>query len=259
MSESGFFSSVKRDFVDIRKDEWPKALGLSLLFFLVIAIFWVLKPMKRGVILSYFGQEETLRLLGYTLSGAQAEQVGKVITMVVAYLMVILFTLLVRRLRRQYLVVVFCSAFAVLFLFYAARMDSLTAPIVWSFYVSGDIWTTLMVTTFWAFANDINAPGEARRIYGVVGLGGVVGGFVGATAVASLVERVGRPPLLLALVALLAGIVGLTFWIDRRTRRRSEERDQPCCPEREGRAEDADARPSGSAAIEGARLVFESR
>jgi len=57
------FERIRREFFDIRSGEWPKALGLSVYFFLVIAIFWVLKPIKRGLIISYFG-DHPLHLAG---------------------------------------------------------------------------------------------------------------------------------------------------------------------------------------------------
>lgn len=79
---------LKERFFDLEGEEWPRALGLALFFFLVIAVFWVLKPMKSGMFLSYFSANP-VEVLGWTLSGAQAEQLARVLNMVVAYLVVI--------------------------------------------------------------------------------------------------------------------------------------------------------------------------
>ena len=57
-----------------------------------------------------------------------------------------------------------------------------------------------MIPLFWAFMNDIVRADEAKRIYGIVGLGAVVGGFLGNTYVRANVEDVGREPLLLFLI-----------------------------------------------------------
>jgi ATP/ADP translocase len=122
---------------------------------------------------------------GWVLSGAQAEQVGKVLNMIVAFAVVGLFTWLVRRYARHYLILVFCAIFGGLFLFFGSVIDQiemLGPSGVWAFYVTGDIWTTVMVATFWAFANDLNTGDQAERLYGIVGLGGVVGGFVGGAS-----------------------------------------------------------------------------
>lgn len=246
---------LRKRFFDVRPGEWPRALGLSLYFFLVIGIFWILKPMKRGVIVNYFG-ERPIDLWFMTLGGAQAEQLGKVLNMVVAFAVVALFTWLVRRMARHYVVLVFSLIFGGLFIVFAGIVDNLgvAGPLgVWTFYVTGDIWTTVMVPIFWALVNDINSAEEAERLYGIIGLGGVVGGFVGSSVVAGLVEEVGREPLLYACLVPLACIVGIVFWIHR-TEEADHAADDPCCPEDEQIHDD-----EGSAFFEGARLVVASR
>ena len=247
--------TLRKRFFDLRPGEWPRALGLALFFFLVIAVFWVLKPMKSGLFLSHFS-EHPVRVLGYTLSGAQAEQLARVLNMVVAYVVVVGFTAVANSCTRRKVILFFCLAFGALFLLFAARIGDPSELLVWSLYVAGDIWTTAMVATFWAFSNDLTTAGEAERMYGVVGLGGVVGGFVGASVVSSLVEEVGRAPLLVGLLVPLAAIVALSWWIDARARRRRGEELDVACPE-EGE-EDGDRR--GIEAIwRGGQLVLSSK
>ncbi|MFW6193828.1 MAG: NTP/NDP exchange transporter [Gemmatimonadota bacterium] len=247
---------LKERFFDIETEEWPRALGLSLFFFLVIAVFWVLKPMKSGMFLSYFSAHP-VEVLGWTLSGAQAEQVARVLNMVVAYVMVVGFSMVADSCTRRKLILFFCMAFGGLFLLFAAGVDRPTEPLVWSFYVAGDIWTTTMVATFWAFANDITTAGEAERMYGVVGLGGVVGGLVGASVVSSLVEQAGRASLLVGLLAPLAVIVALAFWIDARARaRRGEDLELACPPDDE---DDDTADDEAGAFWRGGQLVLSSK
>ena len=251
------FSAFQEALFDIRRDEWPKAIGLSVYFFLVIAVFWVLKPMKRGLIISYFG-DDPINLLGLALDGAQAEQLGKVLNMGVAFLVVIAFTWLVRRVPRHRLIAGFCAVFGGLFVFFASFVDSISvlgAPGVWSFYVLGDIWTTVMVATFWAFANDLNTGDEAERLYGVVGLGGVIGGFVGATVVSQYVTEFGRAPILAGLVIPVVLIIGLVWYIHHLEVEAHAEHDDPCCPE----DKEEQPGPAPNAVIEGAKLVFRSR
>ena len=60
------------------------------------------------------------------------------------------------------------------------------AAAAWGFYWYGDLWTTLMVVAFFAFLNDSVSPDEAKRLYGPIGVGGVLGGVAGATGVAAL-------------------------------------------------------------------------
>ncbi len=244
---------LRKEFFDIRPGEWPKALGLSAYFFLVIAIFWVLKPMKRGLIISYFG-EHPLQFAGWVLTGAQAEQIGKVLNMVVAFAVVGLFTWLVRRYARHYLIVIFCALFGGLFLFFGTVIDQIDVVGrggVWGFYVMGDIWTTVMVATFWAFANDLHTGSEAERLYGIVGLGGVVGGFAGSTVVASLVEQLGRATLVYGCLIPTALIAVLAVWVHNREAGPEHTR----LPEEEAVQEER----KESVFLEGAKLVAQSK
>lgn len=245
---------LRKAFFDIRPGEWPKALGLSAYFFLVIAIFWVLKPMKRGLIISYFG-EHPLQVGRWVLTGAQAEQIGKVLNMVVAFAVVGLFTWLIRRYARHHLIAIFCGLFGVLFLFFGSVIDQIDLVGrggVWGFYVLGDIWTTVMVATFWAFANDLHTGSEAERLYGIVGLGGVVGGFVGASVVAGLVGQLGRAMLVYGCLVPTAAIAGLAVWIHYRER-------SPEAGTTPQRDDEPVSEPDESVFLEGARLVAQSK
>jgi len=244
---------LRTEFFDIRPGEWPKALGLSAYFFLVIAIFWVLKPMKRGLLISYFG-DHPLQFGTWVLTGAQAEQIGKVMNMIVAFAVVGLFTWLVRRYARHYLILIFCAGFGGIFLVFGTVIDQigLLGPGgVWAFYVTGDIWTTVMVATFWAFANDLHTGAEAERLYGIVGLGGVGGGFVGATVVSGLVEQLGRATLVYGCLVPTALIGVLGVWIHRREAAPTH----TSLPEEESVLEEEEE----SVFLEGAKLVFQSK
>lgn len=235
-----------RQFADIRNGEWPTALMLSAYFFLVIATFWILKPLKRGVIINYFG-DDPINFIGFTFGGAEAEQIGKVLNMVVVYLVVIAFTYLARRFARHHLTLIFGLLFSALFVFFAVAIDDPSQTIVWSFYVYGDMFNTIMVALFWAFTNDVVFSEQAKRMYGIVGLGGVVGGFVGATIVSTAVEGVGRAPLLLGCLIPMALIVGIAYAVHARSKKPSES------------AEPAAPGQAASAAVEGAKLVFSSK
>jgi len=245
---------IRKEFFDIRTGEWPKAISLSLYFFLVIAVFWILKPMKRGILLNYFG-DQPINIAGWVLSGAQAEQLGKTLNMVIAFGVVAVFTWLVRRMARHHLILLFCGVFGLIFAFFGVfidRLQLLGQAGVWSFYVIGDIWTTVMVATFWAFANDLNTGDEAERLYGLVGLGGVIGGFVGSSVVAGFVTEVGRAPLLFGCLVPLAVIGGLVVWIHRYETEENEP--DPCCPDEKTVTDE-----KGSALFEGARIVMASK
>jgi AAA family ATP:ADP antiporter len=209
--EPGFIGQ----FHAIRRDEWPKALSMCSFFFLIIATFWVLKPIKRGLIVHYFS-DNPIRLLGLTFTGAEGEQIGKVLNVIAVYFVVILFTSLVRKFPRHHVVLIFSVMFGTALVFYASVIGEPNPFVVFSFFVFGDMFNAALVGLFWAFTNDIVTTEESKRTYGVIGLGGVVGGFTGATVVRSSVETVGRSPLLLIAVIPLVLITFIAYKVHRR-------------------------------------------
>lgn len=240
--------NIFKQFFDIRRDEWPKALLMSFYFFLIIAIFQALKPMKRGAFLSFY-QDTPFDLFGWVLSGPEAEQLAKVVNMVFAYIMVILLIFLVKRFARQYVVIIFSSLIGLSFILFSVLISNLSGGVVWSFYVFGDMFNTAMVPLFWAFMNDIVVSDEAKRIYGIVGLGGVIGGLVGSTFVAEYVEVVGREPLLLFLIIPIAIIAVIGLIVNKLAEKKSQS--EQVVTKKLASKENP--------AIEGAKLVFSSK
>ncbi len=239
------FKSFYDLFNGIEKDEWPKVIAMALFFFLVIAIFWILKPMKRGLLVSFY-QESPLELLGMTLFGAEVEQLAKVLNMFFAFAMVVGFTWLYKRVSRKMLVTTVSMLFAGLFVLYGLLLQSPSPLEVWSFYIFGDMYNTALVTLFWAFTNDIFTSEEAKRSYGFVGLGGIIGGIVGATYVTLLVEQLGRDSLLYMSVVPMFCIIGIALYIEKRE-------GLPQKSESTGEA------PKVNAVIDGAKLVLSSK
>ncbi len=237
-------------YADIRREEWPRALLLFSYFFLIIATYWILKPLKRGLIINYFG-DAPLRFFGTEFTGAEAEQFAKILNMIFAFVIVVVFTWASRRLARHQLVLLFSGACGVAFAFYGSVIDRPNDLVVWSFYVFGDMFNTIMVVLFWVFTNDVSAPDEARRTYGIIGLGGVIGGFVGATVVNASVKDFGRSPLLFFCLVPMALIIVIAHVVQRLSRRRGIAAGGPAVVP--GTKEQA------SVALAGARLVWRSR
>lgn len=248
MAKTGIKESIRKNFFDIRKKEWPNVLMMSLFFFMVIATFWVLKPLKRGLLVNFY-QEYPLQLFGASFAGAEVEQLAKVVNMVVVYAIVVLFTLLSRKLKRQHLNLVLNLFFAGLFVVFAGLMSNPGAATSWSFYVLGDMFNSAMVTFFWAYSNDIFNSDQAKRTYGVVGLGGIVGGIVGSTIVAGYVSSLGRPTLLYLCLIPLAAMIAIGYIVNSRAQEVPENNEQePCAKGRRC-----------SAVFEGAEIVFKSK
>jgi AAA family ATP:ADP antiporter len=72
-----------------------------------------------------------------------------------------------------------------------------------------------MVALFWAFMSDLVEAEQAKRLYGIVGLGGVLGGLLGATIVRQAVEGLGRSPLLVSCVVPIVAVAATATYVDR--------------------------------------------
>ena len=66
-----------------RHEELPFALLMFGYFFLVITSFWILKPIKKASFIEFY-ENAGFDLLGWQLTGPQAELLAKVLNMFVA-------------------------------------------------------------------------------------------------------------------------------------------------------------------------------
>jgi len=232
--------------LDIRREEWPLALPMCAYFFLVITTFWVLKPIKKGLFIAFY-ERDGFQLLSWQMSGSQAELLAKVLNMGVALVAVAVFTLLSRTLQRQQLTFVFSAFFAVAYVLYSLLLDAPSSFVVWSFYLFGDLYSTLMVATFFVFLNDSVNSATAKRIYGLIGVGGVAGGAFGSTVVRSKIRDLATSEWMWVCMGLGALIALCAFLAGRQV---SAE------PTQKGSSEPVVA--DGNPALEGGRLVLRS-
>ena len=183
-----FVAVVARQLWGFRPEERLQSLLMFAYFFLVITSFWVLKPLKKGLFLSFY-DEMGLDLIGMHLRASHAEALAKVLNMVVALAAMIVFTILVRRFQRERLIYVLSGFFIIAFALYSQLLDGPGVATVWSFYLFGDLYSTVMVVAFFAFLNDSVDSGAAKRMYGLVVLGGLAGGVFGSSMVGVKVKE----------------------------------------------------------------------
>lgn len=236
-----------RSMVGVRREELGQSALMFVYFFLVISTFWILKPLKKSLFVSFY-DERGLSFFGVRLGAADAELLAKALNIAFAYVAMVAFTRLSRRLRREKLSSVLALFCAFACLAFASALETPGAGVVWSFYVFGDLFSTLMVGGFFAFLNDSVDPDGAKRTYGFVGLGGVLGGVFGSGTLAGLIDRLSRAEW--ALICAAASVVILFVAIA--AGRSMPRRDEPQALERPTRGMAKERRS-------GARLVLGSR
>ncbi len=80
-----------------------------------------------------------------------------------------------------------------------------------TFYVLHEVAGSMLSVLFWTFANESFTTREAKRLFGVIGSGGVMAGTVFGFGGAYLVHRIGTANLLLVCVALLSAALGILW------------------------------------------------
>lgn len=234
--------------MNIRKEELPLSLLMFSYFFLVITSFWVLKPLKSTLFIEYYDQIG-FDLFSWHMEAAQAELLAKVLNMFVAIIAVVVFTWLVKNFRRQQLTYIFSGFIMACYLGYNLVINDPGDFTVWTFYLFGDLYTTLMVATFFAFLNDSVTPEGAKRLYGMIVLGGVLGGAIGTTFFRVWIEYLSNSSwiwicfitaIVIVLIAMAAGRI-----VDRNP--------PPEIPKKEEAL-----KQKANPALEGAKLVFKS-
>jgi AAA family ATP:ADP antiporter len=179
-----------------------KASLLFTWFFTSITTLWLLKPIRTASLLVHLGAEE----LPYLRFGS----------VVGVGLVVLAYSRVVNRFTRLDVVRGSALIFAgVLALFWASLRiggEALGAErwFVWAVFIMVDIYSTVMVAIFWTYANDVVSRTEADKLYGPIGIGGILGGVAGGGAVDVLVRSIGPVDMLLICVALvlLGGALG---------------------------------------------------
>jgi AAA family ATP:ADP antiporter len=186
----------------LSRAERLKVALLSTWFFSSITALWLLKPVRTASLLAHLGATE----LPYLRFG----------TVLAVALVVLGYSRVVNRFSRLDVVRGMSAIFAlVLALFWLALQlggAALGAQrwFVWAVFIMVDVYSTLMVTIFWTYANDVVSRAEADRLYGPIGVGGILGGVAGGAIVDAAVASVGPVNLLLvcAAIVLLGGGLG---------------------------------------------------
>jgi AAA family ATP:ADP antiporter len=200
----GRVERARRLLGDSREARW-RTLGLFAFFFLVIAAFWVQKPIR------------TSRFL--TDVGPRLVPVVKLGSALLVLPIVLIYSSLAARYRRDSLVllcvVVFAAGSLLFWYLLSSQATEGSAPVAYAYFFYLDIFNSVMVALFWSVANDLNPPDDARRTYGIIGAGGIVGGVVGSAVTGWGVEHLGAPNLLWVCVACLFAIALIARLISR--------------------------------------------
>ena len=194
-----------RLFTDVRAGEGRQLLLLALNVFLILAAYYVMKPVREALILAQPGGAE---IKSYAMAGQ-----ALLLTMAVP-----LYGALAARMPRRWLINLVTIFFiACLPVFYVLVRNGV--PVGLAFFLWIGIFSLMVIAQFWAFANDLYTPEAGKRLFALIAFGASSGAVFGAFVCARLIRIIGVPPLLLVAASILAASLALFNLLERRPRR----------------------------------------
>ena len=180
-------------FTVVRRGEAASALMLALNIFLILTAYYMMKPVREGLILSVEGGAE---LKSYLAAGQALLLLGAVP----------LYAKLASRYARRALINRVTWFFAAcLAAFYALALVG--APIGVIFYLWVGIFNLMVPAQFWAFANDVYTPETGKRLFVIVAFGASAGAVFGSFAAGQLIDPQGLFGLDIFQLLLVSGAV----------------------------------------------------
>jgi AAA family ATP:ADP antiporter len=241
------FGTLRAFLWPVHREEHRKFIPMLIISFLVCFNYYLLKIIKDGVIITAPN------------SGAEALPYIKVwAIMPAAFLMMFLFTRLSNFFNRRtifYAMIWFYIAYFIVFTLFLYPNKDVLHPHAFAdylqtllptgckgliaifrnwtfttFYVMAEMWSTMIMTVlFWGFANDVTSVKDAKRFYGLIGVGTNLSGVAAAFLVKNLSTHLFNPSLpfgktgwdqsftFINLIIIAASLVsmGLYWWLNR--------------------------------------------
>ncbi len=189
--------------IKIRREEWGKTLLMFVYFFITITCLYILKPIRSAIFLEKSGFEN----LPYVWF----------ITILVLMGVVSVYVRFTNKKRKNRLLigtVLFFISNIFAFWWLLTYVNFWALPAI--FYIWVSIFSIMSVTQFWTLSNDIFNTREAKRLFGFIGSGGILGGMTGGYVTGILVKSVGTINLLLVAACVLFFSVILIQWVWKR-------------------------------------------
>jgi AAA family ATP:ADP antiporter len=178
--------------VEVREEEVRALLLSAAYFFCILSAYYVIRPIRDEMAVA-----GGVRNLPWLFTG----------TLVTMLLVNPPFAVLVARFSRKRFVSItyrfFMTNLAAFFLLFSVSQSTHGVWIGRAFFVWTSVFNMFVVSIFWAFMADVFRTDQSKRLFGFIGVGGTLGGLVGAAITASFVEQVGSANLLLVSIVLL--------------------------------------------------------
>ena len=243
----GILYKILRLFTVIRPGEGLTVFLLSFNIFLIVGAYSILKPVKKGLILTKYEANQEVYLYAAVA--------------ILLIFVVKMFSFLSSKVPRQILIISVTSFFiSNLVLFYILGILDVPLSILGVvFWIWVSIFSVFVIAQFWCFSNDIYTEQAGKRLFPIIMFGQNLGAYLGAKSTKNLVQPEG--PLNVYQLMLLAGAlltisIILTFMIHKRETKRIKQKEAISTPEKvtTKKTEEKPLQKGG-----GFRLVLKSR
>jgi AAA family ATP:ADP antiporter len=199
----GLLERLLSPVADVRPGEATGVLLLTLMMFLLLSGYYLLKTAREVFILSEGGAE--------VKSYASAGQAVLLLFLVPAY------GAFASRVNRVQLMTWVSAFFAMnIGLFAMAEGAGLRVGIPYFLWVG--IFNVMVIAQFWAFANDVYTPEQGKRLFPLIGVGSSLGAWVGSVRAGTLMASMGPMRLLAGGAGALVACLLLARLADRYVR-----------------------------------------
>jgi ATP:ADP antiporter, AAA family len=185
-------------FTDVRPGEAATVLLMTLNVALLLAAYYVVKPVREALILVEPG-------------GAEAKSYLSGVIALAMLLIVPMYAKLVNRFIRSRLISVVTVFFIACLVGFWALDRAGVERLGYLFYVWVAIFNVMIVAQFWAFANDVYDSGSGKRLFPIIAFGANVGAIAGPWITGKLIDVVGTFQLLLVCGGMLGLSILLTY------------------------------------------------
>jgi AAA family ATP:ADP antiporter len=203
VDDSAWRRLLSRLGVDLRSGEGLPAVLLFLYFFLIITFQYTTKSLRQAEYI--------------TKLGAQALPLSYFLVAVCSLPVLLVYSRSVDRVPRHHLIAVtsILVAGSLVGFFFLFQLESQVVPVV--FYVWISIVYVLNVSQFWSYSNHVFDPRQAKRLFGFIGAGGLLGGIAGGQ-VAAVTTKVAGTYASLFVAAVVLVLAGCLIYVIQRHR-----------------------------------------
>ncbi len=204
LKSPGLIYKLLKIFTDIKPGEALTSLLLMFNIFLLLTAYYIIKPVRDALIIGEWSPE--------VKSYLGAASAVLLIFVVKAFSRIA--SLVPRQILITYVTLFFISNLVLFYILSVSGLSSKAMGIIFFLWIG--VFNVMVITQFWAFANDMYTLEEGKRLFPMIAFGATFGGYMGSKISGWIVGPLGVYQMMLVSGAFLSVCILLTFIIHKR-------------------------------------------